>query len=269
MANEIKSTGGEAQTSGRLRLFFKGVKSPFEAWGTVREHRGLKRYFVIPFFINVILLVAIVYLSAVYIYPLLLGFLPQGDAWYLMVLRWLVTPVLVLVLAVIIILLYSITGSIITAPFNDPLSARVENLFSETVDEPFSLRIFIGDIVRMAINIIKLILLLILFYVLILFLNLIPVLGNLLYALLSFLGTIFFLGFQFFDFPLERMRLTFREKIRVLWQFKSLTMGLGLGFFLISFIPIFGFLGLNLATVGGTVLYLEYIKPLLDARENG
>ena len=57
----------------------------------------------------------------------------------------------------------------------------------------------------------------------------------------------------------------FRDKLIILWKLKFLTMGLGFGFFIISVIPILGFLGLNLGAIAGTVLYIEYIKPALDS----
>lgn len=253
-------------TPGRVRLFVNGFTGPFAAWGFVREHEGLKRYFIIPFLINIVLLSAIVYLSFILVYPLLQGFIPQGDAWYLQALKWIITPLLLIILAVVIVLLYSISGSIITAPFNDPLSAKVEKLLTQVdSEEKFTVKLFLADIVRMALNVVKLLLLLLVFYVIILFINMIPVAGSIVYAILSFLGITFFLGFQFFDFPLERRRMVFRDKLRILWKLKFLTMGLGLGFFIISLIPVLGFLGLNLGAIAGTVLYVSYIKPALDS----
>lgn len=251
---------------GRVRLFVNGFTGPFVAWRFVREHEGLKRYFIIPFLINIVLLSAIVYLSFIFIYPLLQGIIPQGDAWYLEALKWILTPLLLIILAIVIVLLYSISGSIIAAPFNDPLSAKVEKLLTQVdSEEKFSVKLFLADIVRMTLNVVKLLLLLLIFYIVILLFNMIPVAGSIVYAVLGFFGTTFFLGFQFFDFPLERRRMVFRDKLRILWKIKFLTMGLGLGFFIISIIPILGFLGLNLGAIAGTALYVEYIKPALDS----
>jgi CysZ protein len=265
---ETDSSREKGALPGRFRLFAYGLKGPFAAWRLVGEHGGLKRYFIIPFLINLVLLSGIVYLSYIFLYPLLQGIIPQGDAWYIEALKWLITPLLLIVLAIIIVLLYSISGSIITAPFNDPLSARVERLLTRVAyEEKFSVKMFFADIVRMTLNVAKLLLLLVIFYIVILFLNLIPVIGNIVYSILSLFGTTFFLGFQFFDFPLERRRMGFRDKLIVLWKQKFLTMGLGLGFFIISVIPILGFLGLNLGAIAGTVLYIEYIKPALDSAQ--
>jgi CysZ protein len=265
---ETDSSRKEGALPGRFQLFAHGLKGPFAAWRFVGEHEGLKRYFIIPFLINLVLLSGIVYLSYIFLYPLLQGIIPQGDAWYIEALKWLITPLLLIVLAIIIVLLYSISGSIITAPFNDPLSARIEKLLTRVAyEEKFSVKIFFADIVRMTLNVVKLLLLLVIFYIIILFLNLIPVIGNIVYSILSFFGTTFFLGFQFFDFPLERRRMGFRDKLVILWKLKFLTMGLGLGFFIISVIPILGFLGLNLGAIAGTVLYIEYIKPALDSAQ--
>jgi CysZ protein len=110
-------------------------------------------------------------------------------------------------------------------------------------------------------NVFKLLLMMIAFNIAILFFNFLPLFGSVLYAALNFLSTMFFLGFQFFDFPLERRRLVFRDKLRVVWEYRYMNMGLGLGFFFISICPLLGFLGLNLGTVGGTMLFIENIKP--------
>lgn len=265
--SEILSDKGKHPKS--VGTFAKGFLAPFRAWRVVRERKGLKRFFVIPFFLNIVLLSSLVYLSFSVIYPFLQGLLPQGDAWYLSALRWAASPVLLLTLAVITVLLYSITGNIIAAPFNDLLSARVETLVSgENFDEKFSIAAFSGDMMRMTGNVFKLLLMMIAFNIAILFFNFLPLFGSVLYAALNFLSTMFFLGFQFFDFPLERRRLVFRDKLRVVWEYRYMNMGLGLGFFLISIIPLLGFLGLNLGTVGGTMLFIENIKPrMITGRE--
>ena len=243
---------------------FQGFLATFQAFKILNSHKKLWFYFIIPFIINLILLSAIFYLSYFYIYPFILSIIPAGDAWYLWLLRLIVGPIVVILLALTCVLLYSISGNIITAPFNDPLSAKVEELLSGKVfDEKLSFTGILKDIIRILKNTIKLLLFLIIFNIAILLFNFVPVIGNAVYSILSFLSVMFFFGFSFFDFPLERRKLDFGQKFKILWRFKFYSIGLGFSFSILSFIPILGFLVLNLSTIGAAELFVKYIDPNL------
>ena len=244
--------------------FVKGFFSSFHALKIVNANKKLWLYFIIPFIINLVLLSAIFYFSYNYIYPFILNIIPSGDTWYLSLLRWITGPIVIIILGIICAFLFSISGNIITAPLNDPLSARVEELLSSRkFNDKFSLPEIWRDIIRILKNTIKLLILLILFNLVILLFNIVPALGSLIYSILGFLSMLFFLGFSFFDFPLERRKLNFNQKLRIVWKFKFLCMGLGLSFIVLSVIPILGFLALNLATIGAAYIFVTCIDPNL------
>ncbi len=113
-------------------------------------------------------------------------------------------------------------------------------------------------------NIIRMLGLLVLVNIFLLVLNFIPIIGSLLYTVLGYLSTSFFFGFQFFDFPLERRRFNFNQKLKIAWYYKRATMGIGTAFFILSFIPIVGFLALNLGTIGATLFFVDNIRPGLE-----
>ncbi len=248
--------------------FARGFTANFSSLNLLSKHKGLIVYFIVPFIINIFLLTGLLYFSYTFIKPWIYGFI-DGSSWLYEVLRWILAPLLFMALAIITVLLYSITGNIITAPFNDFLSYSIEvkeaNL---TFDEPFSMKVLIADIVRITLNIIKMLVILIIINLFLLVLNFIPVIGSILYSILSFMTSTFFFGFQFFDFPLERRRYDFKQKLKIAWRYKFMTMGLGTGFMVVTFIPILGFLGLNMSTMGATVLFLEHIRPTLKLAAN-
>lgn len=253
-----------------MALFGDGFLAPFRAIRLVRERKGLKRYFIVPFIINIALLSALAWFSWTQVYPALASLIPQGDAWYLALLRWLATPFLVAAFTVFLVLFYSIAGSIITAPFNDPLSARVEELLGgRAQDEPLTLRLVLADVSRIAANTARLLVILVVFNALILLFNLVPVVGGLIYSALSFSSALFFFGFSFFDFSLERRRYVFGKKLGVLWRYRYMTMGVGLAFWALSLVPLLGFMALNLGTIGATVLFLDHIEPNLGDSSKG
>ena len=245
--------------------FVTGVLAPFRAIRTARSIPGIKRFFIIPFLLNIVLLTGAFVLGYLFIGDAVRSLVPQGDAWYLTALRWIIQPLIAALLALALVFAYSITGSIVTAPFNDIISAKVERaLAGGAPDEKFTVAGFFDDMLRILFNTVKLVLLLVVFQLAILLVNLVPVAGGPLYTFLSFCAAMLFLGFQFFDFPLERRRLYFRDKFRVVWRHKFTAIGLGTGFFLITFVPLVGFLGLNLAAVGATEIFVRRILPGLD-----
>ncbi len=255
------------------RLFRDGIKTGdsltggflafFRSFRLLREEKGLAGYFIIPFLLNIVILSSIFFFSYYFMKPWLMDAF-AGDVWYLNILRFLIKPLLIGLLLLLTVILYSLVGNIVTSPFNDLLSLKVEEkLTGVNFNERFSLTAFLGDILRVASNIIKMFFFLLVINGVLLAVNLVPVAGNIIYSVLSFLVTAFFLGFQFFDFPLERRRYRFKEKLRIGIRFKFLVTGLGAAFFLVSFVPLVGFMSLNSATMGATLLFIEKIKPVL------
>jgi CysZ protein len=263
----IEEKGDIVKTTFKPSMFFTGAAAPFSALPFIFSNRGLVAHFIAPFILNIILLASLVALAYCFLPPLVQGILPAGEEWYWAALRWLVTPLVAMLALLVCALVYSITGSIISAPFNDFISARTERLITGAEDsEPFSPARLAGDVLRITGNLLRLMALMILFNILILFLNLVPVAGYALYTALSWGAMFFFLGFQFFDFPLERRRMRFGNKLSVTWRHRFLTAGRGAGFFLITFVPVLGFLALNLAAVGATRLYLAHMNRGQESR---
>lgn len=265
MENNAKLTLVKKGNRENAQLFFSSVGYSLKAIKHAVKMKGVKKYFIIPFLLNIILLGFILYFSFTATYPWLKGLIGDGTSWYLTFFRYALIPLLVILFGILTILVYSILGSIITAPFNDPLSARVEKELAGPVnDGKFSFVGFMGDIYRSIKNAVKLLLMMVILNVIIFPLNIIPVAGNIAYIILSFLVNSFFMGFQFYDFSLERRKYSFREKLRICWSFRGMVVGTGAGFFIFSWIPVAGFLSLNLATIAATEQFVKKIKPLLE-----
>lgn len=247
--------------------FFPAFKRVFGAAGFVSENRGLLKYFIFPFILNIILLSSVFYFSYTSAVPLLKGFL-TGEEWYISMLSMMVKPVIAVILALSTVIIYSAAGGIVTAPFLDLLSGKTERCAGLMESgEGVSIPGLIRDIYRALMNTIKLLLIIIMTNLLLLVLFILPG-GSFIYTLTGFFTSIFFYGFQFYDYPLERLKLTFSEKLRVCWRWRRSVAGTGAAFFIISFIPVLGFLGLNLATVGATLTYAEKMRANLTGGKN-
>ena len=241
---------------------FTGFFNTFRSLPLALRNKGLLVYFIIPFVLNIAILSSIFYYSYTSIIPMIQSLI-SGDQWYMQFLRVLVSPVLFVLISVFTILIYSIIGGIVTAPFLDLLSSKMEKILgSGNSTERFSMIQILSDIFRALFNSIRLLFLIVIVNFILLLLNIIPG-GSFLYAFLNFLSALFFYGFQFYDFSLERKRYSFNEKLRITWKFKWSVLGSGLAFFIISFIPVVGFLGLNLSTIGATITFTENIEPVL------
>ena len=252
-----------SERSGKNGTFLDGIRASYRAVLFVGDHKSLLLYFIVPFFINAALLLGIFYFSYTTLIPWLEGVL-TGEAWYLEALRFVLVPVIMIITAVIIVLLYSLTGNIITSPFNDLLTGSVEKRLGVAVkDEPLSLSLVFADMKDIVLSLIRLFGMMVSLNIALAVVNIIPVVGSLLYPILGFMNTVFFLGLQFLDYPMIRRRYSFWKKIRLAWSHKLLVMGVGTSFFLMSFIPLIGFLGLNIAAVAATIVFVDYIMPSL------
>ncbi len=120
-----------------------------------------------------------------------------------------------------------------------------------------------GDIWRSLRNVAKLLLLTLGINLVGLLLNFIPGVGNILYTIVAYTSLVFFFGNQLFDCVLDRRRLPFSQKLKFSWHYRWLVFGAGTAFFLISMIPVFGFLSISLGTAGMTKVYVERLEQAL------
>jgi len=239
-----------------------GFSDTFRSIPLAWKNKGILIYFIIPFILNIAVLSVIFYYSYTSLVPVTRSFL-SGDQWYMQLMHALISPVIFVLMSIFTVILYSIAGGIISAPFLDILSLKTEKVSGEGFrDETFSIREILSDVIRALANSIRLLILIIFVNLIMLVLNLVPG-GSILYAALNFLSALFFYGFQFYDFPLERRRYSFKEKLSITWKFKWSVFGSGLAFFVISFIPVIGFLGLNLCTMGAAITFTDDIEPVL------
>lgn len=250
------------------RPLFNGIKygfiSVFESFKFMKQNKGFLKYFIIPFFLNIILLSALVLIAYMYVYPFLTGYLPTGTEWYISIINKMAGLLFFVLTSIFVILLYSITGSILSAIFYDFISERTETIITNSkLDEPFSFGLMFEDMKRILINIFKMLIFLIILNAILFSFNFVPVIGSFIYAIFSYLTVSFFFGFQFFEFTLDRKRLTFGQKLRITYKYRWLTCGTGIAFMILTFIPIIGFLSIGAGVTAGTLLYFEKIDPFI------
>lgn len=236
----------------------RGFFYPFRGVKFLLGRPRLLTYVAIPFAINTLLYGVFVWFVGTRFSGWLERILPQGDAWYWAALSVLLLTLFAAVLFLIVVYTFTLIGNLVLAPFNDLLSEKVERVYAGSVlEEPFSLgaltrdlaRSFKAELGRLA------------FYgagfLALLALNLVPGLGTAAYGVAVTVYTLFFLGWEYFDYSMERWRLTFRDKRKVAFRNGATFLGFGAGAALMLLIPLLNFLAIPVCVTGATLLFCD------------
>jgi CysZ protein len=241
-----------------LTAFSRGFFSPFRSLGFLRKHPALLRFVAIPFLINLVVFSGVVYLGMAFFNDTVVRMIPGGEAWYWAILTYLVWFLAVLVTSVLVFFVFTLVGNLIASPFNDILSERVEGIVAgQSHEGAFSLRLFFPEAKRALALEFKKIAVFLGGMALLLTLNLIPGLGQILYAVASFLFTLFFLVVEYLGFVLGRKGWSFKEQRRYIFARKFLMLGFGSGVFCLLIIPFVQLLCIPLAVIAATILWCE------------
>ena len=151
-------------------------------------------------------------------------------------------------------------GALLSIPFNDHLSERVESASYELPTPLSVLEALPTSIAHSFLGVGLWMLLQVVF----LPLQLAPGIGSALDFLVGTGLTAFFLSHQMMDGPMSRWRLSFREKLDLLWEHLGLSLGLGLAATLMLAVPVLNLFGLPVCVAAGALLFAE-INPLAAA----
>lgn len=240
-----------------LGNFLRGWGYVWRAAGLLWRRPCLLRFVFIPFAINVAAFSLAVYLG-LQAFARIVARLPQGDAWYLMVLYGVLWTLAVLVTLVLVFFTFTVIGNLVASPFNELLSERIEQLLRGTVaEEGFSWRGLWRDMVRAWLVEIKKLLVFVGAMLALLLLNLVPLVGSSLYAVCSLLLTLFFLAWEYLGFVHERKRLDFAGQRRYLLGRKALLLGFASAVLVLLAIPFLQLLCIPVAVAGATLLWCE------------
>ena len=248
--------------------FSRGFLYPFRAGKFIKGHPVLLKYILVPFLINVVVLSIAVYWGLSFFNSIVVHYIPQGDAWYWVILSYFIWTVAILMTMVLVFFVFTVTGAVIASPFNDILSEKTEELLTGIPnEEPFIFKVFLKDALHMVMDESKKILIFGLLMIFLLALNLIPG-GSLPYSILSVLLTIFFLVVEYTGYVFARKHLTFRDQKRFILSRKFLMLGFGAGVMGVLAVPFLQFFCIPLGVVGATQLWYDLSGPAVKKTEN-
>lgn len=249
-------------TGNPLARFVHGFMSPFRAFGFIRRNPSLYSFVIMPFFINAITFTLVVYYGMGAIFDWVMARLPQGDAWYWLILNYFVMAIAIGVVLVLVFFTFAAVGSLIASPFNDLLSERTEMLITgKGREETFTFRGVMWDAWRTLILESKKIAIFLVGMLLLLLLHLVPVLGSALYPFLTAAWTVLFLIIEYTGYVFARRRIDFSAQRQLVFRYAAPMFGFGTGLFCLLAIPFLQLLCIPLGVVGAVRL-LDDVKEL-------
>ena len=256
-----------------LSGFFAGLTYPVRGIRWLLAHREAWPYAALPALVNgliVLVLAAIAFAQFdalfAWIQPDALDVVVDGAPWWKTFWRPIANGLLALIVGILLvgasILGGLLSGAILAGPFHEKLSEVVESIATgePAPDEPLTLRTLSMDARRAVSSAVQRLSLFALFYVPLLLLSLIPVIG-----LVGVAGMIlysaFFMALNFADPTLERRKLNLRAKLA--WARGSMLpwMGFGAGLLGLMLIPLLGLLLAPAFVTAGTLLCLDVGVP--------
>lgn len=221
-------------------------------------HPRLLGYVAVPAAVNTLLFTALVWFAGSRFGRWVEALLPRGDAWYWSVVFYALWLVFALVLFLLVVYTFTLVGNLLLAPFNDLLSEKVEWVHTgNRLEEPFRLGAFLADMKRSFRAEIGRLLLFALGFALLLTLHFFPPVGTAVYGVAATAYTLFFLGWEYLDYTLERWHFPFRAKRRAAFSNLGIFFGFGAGAALLLLIPVVNFLAIPVCVAGGTLLVCD------------
>ncbi len=238
-----------------------GLLAPLKGWSFLWRHRGLLPLALAPFLINLGLFALFLWLGYSRLGGWVRSFLPLEQGWWWVLVYYLLAALVGLFLLAAQVYLFAVVGGIIASPFLEALTRRVEALAAPDAPAGWSQAGVLSELARVAGQACKRLLLYAAVMLLIFLLNLLPVLGSLLYAVLALVATCLFLALEFLDYPLDRRGLSLRQKLGYLRGLGLRGLCFGAAVCLLGLVPLVNLLLLPLGAVGGTLLYLDSPPP--------
>lgn len=269
-----------------LSAFIKGLGYPRRALRIIRADRVLLRYALLPFLINVFVF-ALAIAAFVYWFGDLWGLtsdwtrIARPEGWYwlpfywvLAGVRWLLAGLLMIVALLITWFSFTLVGNVIASPFNELLSINTERRLRDRAspESEEGWRALLGEMARAVGDEARKMVFFLLVQAALLPLNFVPLIGTIVYTVLSLGFGVLFVALEFTDYPMARRRIPFAERRRAVWRHKALMSGFGGSLFLTFFIPGMNLICLPLGVVGGTLLYLDLAEgdtPMALPRTRG
>lgn len=235
--------------------FLAGANYLRRGFGLIMQP-DLRRFFIIPTAINIIVFAAIV-VTGVYWYDVLLdAMLPDGQGWWVEIARGILWILFATVSLVLLFFTFTVVANLLAAPFNSLLAQNVERLQTGGASVPAPGGRWLAGAASAAASELRKFLYYLIFLILGLILLLVPVvnLGAPIYWVV--MGA-WMLALEYLAYPMENNGLDFRQVRERLRRRRSLTFGFGASVLLVSLVPVVNVLVMPAAVAGATLMWID------------
>ena len=145
--------------------------------------------------------------------------------------------------------------NLLLSPLQDPLSEATETKLGNFTAAPFSFARLMQGTTTSLLHTVSRLALMLLGFAILLPLNLIPVAGSVLYAVLSSAWAMWWVCAEYLSGPMARHLLPFRAVLQAMRARPFLAMGMGATLYVVLWVPVLNCFLVPLAVVAGTLLY--------------
>ena len=204
-----------------------GFFYPYKGLKYILKNPKLLTYVAIPSLINALLYALFLWYTSTRIHEWISSLIPTGEGWYWAVLFYVAMVIAAILVLIMVVYTFTILGSLILSPFNDLLSEKVYLLYSGSLpDESFKIKAALKDIIRSLKAEAGRIAIYLIGFALLFLLNIFPPIGTAIYGLAITIFTMYFIGWEYFDYSLERRKMPFGKKLKAWNQYYARLRGL-------------------------------------------
>ncbi len=235
-----------------------GFFYPYKGFMFIMRNPRLLSYVAIPTVINALLYSLFLWYTSTRINRWISALIPTGEEWYWTILFYVAMVLAALLVLVLVVYTFTIVGSLILSPFNDLLSEKVDKIYSgKSLDEPFKLKGIMKDMGRALKAEAGRILIYLTGFALLFSLNLFPPIGTAIYGVAITIFTMYFIGWEYFDYSLERHKFPFGRKLKANMRHGLTLTSFGAGAALSLMVPLLNLAAIPVCVVGATLLFCD------------
>lgn len=220
--------------------------------------KGIRHFVLVPLLINVFIFTGAIWLlfdqMGHWIDYFLSAILPDWD--WLQFIRYLLWPLMAILVLIVVYYSFSVVANIIAAPFNGILSEKVEQRLRGVTVTDSGWKEIVALIPRTIVRELSKLLYYLPRLLLLLILAFIPVLGMVAPILLVLFGC-WMMAIQYCDYPMDNNHISFRDMKDSLKQRRLTSVGFGGVISLGMMIPLLNLLIMPAAVVGATIFWVE------------
>lgn len=259
-ANAAGPPPRDPREGGRFDQLFRGMGYLFRGWGFIGKHPSLIKFCLLPTLLTFLVFGGVGFLLYQY-YAELVNLIWAKPSFWLWQIFWYLLYVLIFVAVMLIgYVAFFVVQGIVTAPFNDLLSEKVEEMAYGREPKPFVWSVFAKGIGMTILHEVAKLSLWLAVMIPLFLLSFIPVIGTLVFAIGGFITTARFFAYDHMDYCMARRMWAFKRKRAALKAHRALTSGFGSGVALVVLVPVLGLLSIPMAAVGGTLLFCDLEK---------